>query len=145
MVRVKAAGDLVRDQRIERLVPLIAPDALFDELPLTDEHMRVVLRARSHVHAVLSGNGNRTSAELEGAAFRMRRRLTTTAPSTYVASCSFRTVLYKGLVRADALPAFYLDFEDPRFEVPFAVFHQRFELNVRSGRRIDVAASDENF
>ncbi|TMM04972.1 MAG: 3-deoxy-7-phosphoheptulonate synthase [Actinobacteria bacterium] len=59
MVRVKAAGDLVRDQRIERLVPLIAPDALFDELPLTDEHMRVVLRARSHVHAVLSGADDR--------------------------------------------------------------------------------------
>ena len=81
------------------------------------------------VHAVLAGNGERSSSDLERAAFRLRRRLTTTAPSTYVASCSFRTVLYKGLVRADALPAFYIDLADPAFAVPFAVFHQRFSTN----------------
>src|SRR6266508_291335 len=81
------------------------------------------------VHAVLAANGEPPSADLERSAFRLRRRLTTTAPSTYVASCSFRTVLYKGLVRADALPAFYLDLEDARFAVPFAVFHQRFSTN----------------
>ncbi len=54
-----ATGDLVRDQRIARLVPLIAPGELFEELPLTDEHMRTVLRGRSHVHAVLSGADDR--------------------------------------------------------------------------------------
>jgi 3-deoxy-7-phosphoheptulonate synthase len=59
MVRVTATGDMVRDQRIERLVPLIAPGELFEELPLTDEHMRTVLRGRSHVHAVLSGTDDR--------------------------------------------------------------------------------------
>jgi 3-deoxy-7-phosphoheptulonate synthase len=59
MVRVTATGDLVRDQRIERLVPLIAPGDLFEELPLTDEHLRTVLRGRSHVHAVLSGIDDR--------------------------------------------------------------------------------------
>jgi 3-deoxy-7-phosphoheptulonate synthase len=59
MVRVTATGDLVRDQRIERLVPLIAPGELFEELPLTDEHMRTVLRARSHIHAILSGADDR--------------------------------------------------------------------------------------
>ncbi len=59
MVTVKAAGDLVRDQRIERLVPLIAPGELFEELPLTDEHMRTVLRGRSHVHAILTGADDR--------------------------------------------------------------------------------------
>jgi 3-deoxy-7-phosphoheptulonate synthase len=59
MVTVKAAGDLVRDQRIERLVPLIAPGELFEELPLTDEHMRTVLRGRSRVHAILTGADDR--------------------------------------------------------------------------------------
>jgi 3-deoxy-7-phosphoheptulonate synthase len=59
MVTVKAAGDLVRDQRIERLVPLIPPGELFDELPLTDEHMRTVLRGRSHVHGILTGTDDR--------------------------------------------------------------------------------------
>jgi 3-deoxy-7-phosphoheptulonate synthase len=59
MVTVKAAGDLVRDQRIQRLVPLIAPGELFEELPLTDEHMRTVLRGRSHVHSILTGADDR--------------------------------------------------------------------------------------
>jgi glutamate synthase (ferredoxin) len=100
-------------------------------VPTNDDELGDQARATRPriVHAVLGGNGDRSSAELERAAFRMRRRLTTMAPSTYVASCSFRTVLYKGLVRADALPAFYLDLADPQFAVPFAVFHQRFSTN----------------
>lgn len=36
-----------------------------------------------------------------------------------VASCSFRTVLYKGLAAADAVKGFYLDLQDERFEAPF--------------------------
>jgi 3-deoxy-7-phosphoheptulonate synthase len=59
MKTTTAAGDLVRDQRIERLVPLIAPGELFDELPLSDEHMRTVLRGRSHAHSVLNGTDDR--------------------------------------------------------------------------------------
>ena len=59
MATVKSTGDLVRDQRIERLVPLIPPGELFEELPLTDEHMRTVLRGRSRVHAILSGADDR--------------------------------------------------------------------------------------
>jgi 3-deoxy-7-phosphoheptulonate synthase len=59
MKTTTAAGDLVRDQRIERFVPLIAPGELFEELPLTDEHMRTVLRGRAHVHTILSGADDR--------------------------------------------------------------------------------------
>src|SRR5919199_3256809 len=51
----------------------------------------------------------------ERAAFRMRRRIAATTSGTYVASCSYRTVVYKGLVTADALSAFYLDLADERF------------------------------
>src|SRR4029453_14980211 len=48
---------------------------------------------------------------------------------TYVASCSSRTVLYKGLAPADHLADFYLDLHEERFAAPFAVFHQRFSTN----------------
>ena len=48
---------------------------------------------------------------------------------TYVASCSFRTVVYKGLVAADTLGDFWLDLKDDRFDAPFVVFHQRFSTN----------------
>ncbi|HYX43628.1 MAG TPA: glutamate synthase subunit alpha, partial [Acidimicrobiales bacterium] len=69
------------------------------------------------------------SAEAERAALRLRRRLTTAAADTYVASCSFRTVVYKGLVVADLLSRFWLDLAEERFAAPFAVFHQRFSTN----------------
>ncbi|HEX2046656.1 MAG TPA: glutamate synthase large subunit, partial [Acidimicrobiales bacterium] len=65
----------------------------------------------------------------ERAAFRLRRRIAATTEGTYVASCSFRTVVYKGLITADALAEFWLDLADERFEAPFAVFHQRFSTN----------------
>jgi 3-deoxy-7-phosphoheptulonate synthase len=49
----------VRDRRIERVVPLIAPDALLVELPLSDQQADVVVRGRSHVQAVLDREDDR--------------------------------------------------------------------------------------
>jgi 3-deoxy-7-phosphoheptulonate synthase len=51
--------DYVRDQRIERVVPLVAPAELLDELPLRDQHADVVLRGRQQVHAILGGADDR--------------------------------------------------------------------------------------
>ena len=59
----------------------------------------------------------------------MRRRIEATTGGTYVVSCSFRTIVHKGLVAADALAAFYLDLADESFESHLAVFHQRFSTN----------------
>ena len=80
------------------------------------------------VQAVLAGAGHGSAAN-EKAAFRLRRRIDATTDGTYVASCSFRTVCYKGLVTADALGDFYLDLADERFAASFAIFHQRFSTN----------------
>lgn len=46
----------------------------------------------------------------------------------YVASLSTRTIVYKGLMMADALGGFYPDLEEG-WETNFAVFHQRFSTN----------------
>ncbi len=46
-------ADYVRDRRIDRVVPLLAPDALLEELPLSPEQARVVIRGRRDVQAVL--------------------------------------------------------------------------------------------
>ncbi len=51
--------DHVRDQRIERVVPLIAPEPILDELPLTDELADEVVRGREEVKAVLDGDDDR--------------------------------------------------------------------------------------
>jgi len=45
--------DAVRDQRIDRLEPLVAPRQLLDELPLGDEHVNTVLSGRAEIHAIL--------------------------------------------------------------------------------------------
>jgi 3-deoxy-7-phosphoheptulonate synthase len=52
-------SDQVRDQRIERLVPLAAPRELIEELPLSEEHVEVLLRGRSDVQAILDGRDDR--------------------------------------------------------------------------------------
>jgi glutamate synthase domain-containing protein 2/glutamate synthase domain-containing protein 1/glutamate synthase domain-containing protein 3 len=69
------------------------------------------------------------SEELERRAYRLRRRIDRSTRGTYVASCSFRTLVYKGLVAADALGDFFLDLGDDRFQAALAVFHQRFSTN----------------
>jgi glutamate synthase domain-containing protein 2/glutamate synthase domain-containing protein 1/glutamate synthase domain-containing protein 3 len=86
------------------------------------------------VHAVLSASAGPTArdTEAERRALRLRRRIQATTSGTYVASCSFRTLVYKGLAPADALADFYLDLHDDQFAAPFAVFHQRFSTNTLS-------------
>lgn len=46
-------ANYVRDRRIERVVPLLAPDALLGELPLSGVHEDVVIRGRRDVQRVL--------------------------------------------------------------------------------------------
>ncbi|MGE3620024.1 MAG: glutamate synthase-related protein [Acidimicrobiia bacterium] len=65
----------------------------------------------------------------ERVALRFRKAVEALADDVYVASCSFRTVVYKGLVAADALSLLYPDLADDRYAAPFAVFHQRFSTN----------------
>jgi 3-deoxy-7-phosphoheptulonate synthase len=52
-------SESVRDQRIERLVPLVSPQELIEELPLGEEHADVLLRGRREVQAVLDGTDDR--------------------------------------------------------------------------------------
>ena len=47
----------------------------------------------------------------------------------YICSFSNRSVIYKGLFKAEQLTAFYPDLLDERFISSYAVFHQRFSTN----------------
>ena len=49
----------VRDQRIERVVPLMSPALLHHELPLTADLHDTVLESRRQVEDVLNGRDNR--------------------------------------------------------------------------------------
>ncbi|MEM8638345.1 MAG: glutamate synthase large subunit [Cyanobacteria bacterium P01_G01_bin.54] len=47
----------------------------------------------------------------------------------YICSFSCRTIIYKGMVRAEILGQFYADLQNPAFTSRFAVYHRRFSTN----------------
>ena len=47
----------------------------------------------------------------------------------YVCSLSCRSVIYKGMMLAEQVAAFYPDLQDERFESAFAIYHQRYSTN----------------
>jgi glutamate synthase domain-containing protein 2/glutamate synthase domain-containing protein 1/glutamate synthase domain-containing protein 3 len=47
----------------------------------------------------------------------------------YIASFSNRTIVYKGLMIATALPKFYKDLQSADYETALAVYHQRYSTN----------------
>ncbi|MBQ3171648.1 MAG: glutamate synthase subunit alpha, partial [Mailhella sp.] len=49
--------------------------------------------------------------------------------SFYVASCSCRSIVYKGMLPGARLGEFYADFMEPDCSAAFAVFHERFSTN----------------
>jgi 3-deoxy-7-phosphoheptulonate synthase len=55
----EATRNRVSDQRIERIVELVAPKALLGELPLGEERARAVVRGREEVVAVLDRDDDR--------------------------------------------------------------------------------------
>lgn len=70
---------------------------------------------------------------LERAMFLCRRRIEKRVDEAnldcYLCSFSSRTLIYKGMFRAELVDDFYLDLKDPRFESSVAIFHQRFSTN----------------
>jgi glutamate synthase (ferredoxin) len=68
--------------------------------------------------------------DLESDLFGLRKEVESLAlDRTYFCSLSSRTVVYKGLLTPEQLPAFYSDLSDPDFASPFAIFHQRYSTN----------------
>ncbi|HET9104716.1 MAG TPA: 3-deoxy-7-phosphoheptulonate synthase [Solirubrobacteraceae bacterium] len=55
-------SDSVRDTRIERLVPLVSPRQLIEELPMTEAHAETLVRGRAEVQRILDGSDDRLLA-----------------------------------------------------------------------------------
>ena len=71
---------------------------------------------------------------LERALFLTRRRIEKRAEAAnmsefYLCSLSSKTLIYKGMFRAELVDDFYLDLKDERFASNVAIFHQRFSTN----------------
>ncbi len=83
-------------------------------------------------HLVVSFPQGTTELEADRILYAARREFEALARreeiEAYVASMSCRTIVYKGLVMADALADFYPDLKRD-WAVNFAIFHQRFSTN----------------
>ena len=74
------------------------------------------------------------SEALERELYLIRRRIEKAitaegVPGFYVCSLSARSLIYKGMVRAELLDRLYPDLLDPTFEAAYAIFHQRYSTN----------------
>ncbi|SPU46500.1 Glutamate synthase [NADPH] large chain precursor [Brevundimonas diminuta] len=72
--------------------------------------------------------------ELERELFLCRRRIEKAVQASglngfYLCSLSARSIVYKGMVRAELLGQLYHDLNDPTVEAGYAVFHQRYSTN----------------
>ena len=65
----------------------------------------------------------------ENRLYIIRRQIEKATTNTYICSCSSKTIVYKGLLLATQIEAFYPDLSDPDFVSPFAIVHQRYSTN----------------
>ena len=72
---------------------------------------------------------NPVEKDFELKLYVIRRQIEKATKSTYVCSCSSRTIVYKGLLLATQIEKFYPDLSDPDFVSPFAIVHQRYSTN----------------
>jgi glutamate synthase (NADPH) large chain len=79
------------------------------------------------VQLFVAGGGAR-GAELDRRAFCLRKRAEAET-GAYFASLSGATIVYKGMLTALQLEAFYPDLSDPRFGSALALVHARFSTN----------------
>lgn len=79
----------------------------------------------------------RADADFEFNLFAFRKEVESLdEPGIYFCSVSSRTVVYKGLLTPEQLPAFYADLADEAFTSSFAIFHQRYSTNTRPSWRL---------
>ena len=83
---------------------------------------------------LIEDGANDAGEALERELYLVRRRIekaitTEGVPGFYVCSLSARSLIYKGMVRAELLDRLYPDLLDPRFEAAYAIFHQRYSTN----------------
>jgi glutamate synthase (NADPH/NADH) large chain len=89
---------------------------------------QVMLAAPAHL--VGEDHGEALEREL----YLCRRRIENAVqaeaiPGFYICSLSARSLIYKGMVRAELLDRLYPDLLDAKFEAAYAIFHQRYSTN----------------
>jgi glutamate synthase (NADPH/NADH) large chain len=121
----KAIDAIERIVREEDLTVLGWRDVPIDSSSLGATALSVMPRFRQLFVTAASGA---SGMELERLAFCARKRIEREV-GTYLPSLSCRTLVYKGMLTTDQLPAFFPDVTDERFESAIGLVHSRFSTN----------------
>ena len=83
---------------------------------------------------LIEGRRGMAEPDFERELFIVRRRIEKAVYARaisdfYICSLSCRSIVYKGLFKAEQLTEFYPDLLDARFASAYAIFHQRFSTN----------------
>jgi len=83
---------------------------------------------------LIAGREGISEADFERELYLIRRRIEKAVygraiSDFYICSLSGRSLIYKGLFKAEQLTEFYPDLLDARFVSAYAIFHQRFSTN----------------
>ncbi len=88
---------------------------------------------RPEIEQILISNTKGVDEEtFERELYVIRRRIEKAASHIrdfYICSMSCRSIIYKGMMLAEAVSVFYPDLQDPRFVSAFAIYHQRYSTN----------------
>jgi glutamate synthase (ferredoxin) len=132
------AGARARQVIVDALTDEALPLVGFRQVPIREEVLGEKARhSRPDIVQVLVRRPEDAGdVAFERALFRARRRVQEVARATrlddlYVVSLSHTTLVYKALLRAADLAAFFPDLERTEYRTPFAVFHQRFSTNTQ--------------
>ena len=106
---------------------------LWRPVPTVPEVLGIVARKNCpHIVQLLVARPEGESEDdFERRLYRVRRRAEHAAgvASPYTVSLSARTLVYKGLMLAPQVAAFYPDLADPRFVTAGIIYHQRYSTN----------------
>ncbi|WIY06999.1 glutamate synthase large subunit [Amycolatopsis mongoliensis] len=106
------------------------------EVPVDADRADIGPTARSvmpHFAMLFVAAEGKAGIELDRLAFCLRKRVehesANSGCGTYFPSLSSRTIVYKGMVTPEQLPAFFADLRDERLESAIALVHSRFSTN----------------
>jgi glutamate synthase (NADPH/NADH) large chain len=106
------------------------------EVPVDADRADIGPSARSvmpHFAMLFVSGSGAAGVELDRLAFCLRKRAEhesgISGCGTYFPSLSSRTIVYKGMVTPEQLPAFFADLRDERLESAIALVHSRFSTN----------------
>ncbi|MFW2439714.1 MAG: glutamate synthase large subunit [Arenicellales bacterium] len=126
---------------IESFVQQEGQDLLgWREVPVDNADLgHTVLPTEPAIHQLFIGKGSNCKDQnaFERKLFIIRKQVENSIAEAgmpvgdafYIASMSSRTLLYKGMLLANQVGAFYKDLDDPRMESSLALVHQRFSTN----------------